>query len=143
MSVRELVRWRLHLMAPPQQVFDLLSTDQGRGSFWAQRTVQEGGEILFHFPNGETLRSRIVESVPPHRFSLTYFNGSVVTFELRDAAPGTDLLLRESGVPIDQIDENRAGWVSVLLNLKAYADHGIDLRNHDPRRTWSEGYVDN
>ena len=132
--------WRLHLMAPRQRVFDLLSTDQGRASFWAQRTEQEGDEILFHFINGETLRSRVLESTPIERFSLTYFNGSVVTFELRDAGPGTDLLLRESG---NQIEENRAGWVSVLLNLKARADHGIDLRNHDPQRTWSEGYVDN
>jgi hypothetical protein len=36
-----------------------------------------------------------------------------------------------------------AGWVSVLLALKAAADFGIDLRNHDPARTWNKGYVDN
>jgi uncharacterized protein YndB with AHSA1/START domain len=135
--------WRLHLTAPRQRVFELLATDHGRASFWAQRTEQEGDEILFHFPNGETLRIRILESTPFERFSLTYFDGSMVTFELHDTGASTDLVLRESGVPADQISDNRAGWVSVLLNLKARADHGIDLRNHDPRRTWSEGYVDN
>jgi hypothetical protein len=36
-----------------------------------------------------------------------------------------------------------AGWVSVLLGLKAAADHGVDLRNHDAARTWSQGYCDN
>jgi hypothetical protein len=30
----------------------------------------------------------------------------------------------------------------VLLALKAAVDHGIDLRNHDPRRTWDRGYAD-
>jgi hypothetical protein len=39
--------------------------------------------------------------------------------------------------------ETRAGWVSVLLALKAAADHGVDLRNHDPARTWETGYADN
>jgi hypothetical protein len=36
-----------------------------------------------------------------------------------------------------------AGWVSVLLALKAAVDFGVDLRNHDPERTWSTGFVDN
>jgi hypothetical protein len=33
--------------------------------------------------------------------------------------------------------------VSVLLALKAAADFGVDLRNHDPARTWWQGYCDN
>jgi len=33
--------------------------------------------------------------------------------------------------------------VSVLLALKAVADFGVDLRNHDRRRSWTAGYVDN
>jgi hypothetical protein len=35
-----------------------------------------------------------------------------------------------------------AGWVSVLLALKAAADFRVDLRSHDPQRTWSQGYAD-
>lgn len=56
---------------------------------------------------------------------------------------GTDLLLVEEDVPAEAVEENRAGWVSVLLTLKAAADHGMDLRGHDPQRTWHQGYVDN
>jgi hypothetical protein len=29
------------------------------------------------------------------------------------------------------------------LVLKAAADFGADLRNHDPARTWEQGYVEN
>lgn len=36
-----------------------------------------------------------------------------------------------------------AGWVSVLLALKAAVDFSVDLRNHDPGRTWDQGYADN
>lgn len=28
------------------------------------------------------------------------------------------------------------------MALKAAADFGVDLRNHDPTRTWDQGYVD-
>ncbi|HVS62226.1 MAG TPA: SRPBCC domain-containing protein [Thermoanaerobaculia bacterium] len=135
--------WRLRLKAAPRSVFALLTTDEGRASFWAERTVQEGDAITFRFPSGEVLASRILELAPPHRFSLTYFDATTVTFELEPAGEGTDLRLHEANVPAATEAENRAGWVSVLLNLKARADHGIDLRNHDPECTWSKGYVDN
>lgn len=135
--------WRLRLKAEPRAVFDRLSTDEGRASFWAERTEQHGDRLTFHFSNGEVLESRILDSTRPDRFSLTYFEESTVVFELRSAGSGTDLLLRESNLSRADLHENRAGWVSVLLNLKARADHSIDLRNHDPRCTWSNGYVDN
>jgi hypothetical protein len=31
----------------------------------------------------------------------------------------------------------------VLLALKSAADFGVDLRNHDPARTWDQGYAEN
>ena len=39
--------------------------------------------------------------------------------------------------------EVTAGWVSVLLAMKAAVDYGVDLRNHDETRTWSSGFADN
>ena len=35
--------------------------------------------------------------------------------------------------------EQKVGWTFFLTNLKAYLEHGIDLRSHDRRR----GYLDN
>ena len=66
-----------------------------------------------------------------------------MTIELREAGPGTDLRLHETGVPSNAVHENEAGWVSVLMNLKARADHEVDLRNHDRSCTWDQGYADN
>jgi hypothetical protein len=36
-----------------------------------------------------------------------------------------------------------AGWVSVQLALKAAVDFGVDLRTHDPARSWDQGYAEN
>jgi len=46
-------------------------------------------------------------------------------------------------VPLQDRAEIIAGWVSVLLSLKAAGNFGVDLRGHDPERHWDHGYVEN
>ena len=78
----------------------------------------------------------------PSLFAFTYFH-STVTIELEsDGKGGTDLTLTNAEVPQAEYEEVCAGWLNVLLPLKAAADFGVDLRNHDPTRTWRQGYVD-
>jgi len=56
---------------------------------------------------------------------------------------GTDLSLIDVGAPSEYRTEVIAGWVSVLMALKAAIDFGVDLRAHDDDRNWDSGYVDN
>jgi hypothetical protein len=64
-------------------------------------------------------------------------------FDLSPAEDGgTDLLLTEEGVAGGSREDNRAGWVTVLLTLKAAVDFRVDLRSGDHGRTWQDGYVD-
>ncbi len=136
--------WRLHLASPPSEVYALLATDAGRARFWAESAAEQEGVIYFVFPNGRHWSVRIVEQSPPHRFVVEYLGGSLTTFQLvGDGAGGTDLTLTDAGVPEADRTEVIAGWVSVLLALKAAADFGVDLRNHDPQRTWDAGFVEN
>jgi uncharacterized protein YndB with AHSA1/START domain len=138
------IRWRIHLTSPPEHVYRMLSTDKGRAQFWAESTTQTGKSITFHFPNGETWRGEVLAQDAPRLFQVSYYGGSVATFELAgDGTGGTDLTLVDRGVPDAYRCEVMAGWVSVLMALKAAVDHGVDLRNHDPARTWSQGYADN
>lgn len=126
----------------------MLDSPEGRASFWAESAAEQAGPngdrlIHFRFVSGEELQSLVVEHTHPSRFQLSYFGGSSVTFELdADGAGGTDLTLTEVGAPPNEHEQNRAGWVSVLLALKAAVDFGFDLRNHDSERTWYRGYVD-
>jgi uncharacterized protein YndB with AHSA1/START domain len=137
------IRWRVHLRTPPDRVYGALATATGRERFWASSATEEGGTIAFQFGSGQTLRSRVLERDPPTRFALTYFGDSRVRFDLApDGAGGTDLSLTETGVPAGDVLDNLAGWVSVLLALKAAVDFGVDLRNSDPARRWEDGYVD-
>lgn len=138
------VQWRVHLRSPPAAVYALLSTDSGRARFWAESAIERDGAIEFRFPNGAMWRGRILAQEPPRRFVVEYFGGSRAAFELaEDGRGGTDLTVTEDGVPQASWTEVKAGWVSVLMALKATVDYEVDLRNHDSGRTWDQRYVEN
>ena len=137
------ITWRIHFRSDPERAFHMLTSDEGRATFWAESAVERDGSIEFLFPNGMRYVGKILEYSPPTRFSIEYF-GSVATFELaEDGRGGTDLTLTDSGVPDEDRAETAAGWVSVLLGLKSAVDFGVDLRNHDPLRNWDQGFIDN
>ena len=136
------IRWRMHIPASPDRVYQALDTDDGRASFWAESAHEVDGSIEFVFANGYRYRAKIVERTRPGRFSLEYFEG-VVSFDIRTSGDGgTDLLLVHQGVGPQQWNEVHAGWLNVLFPLKAMLAFGVDLRNHDPNRSWDQGYAD-
>jgi len=140
----DIIRWRIHLKSPPQVVYKKLSTDEGRAAFWAESAIERDGMIHFLFPNKAEWVGRILEKDVSRKFKVEYYGGSVTTFELSpDGEGGTDLTLSDQGVPAEDRSEVIAGWVSVLMALKASVDFGIDLRNHDADRTWDQGYAEN
>jgi uncharacterized protein YndB with AHSA1/START domain len=140
----DLIRWHLHLSSPVDRVYDMLATDLGRASFWAESAVERSGSIHFVFPNAAAWDGEILLAEPLHRFTVRYYGGSTAAFVLEDDGHrGTDLTLTDTGVPAADRIEVIAGWVSVLMALKAAVDFGVDLRNHDPARQWDNGYADN
>ncbi len=142
--ISEPIRWRVHFASAPEAVYRMIATDEGRKRFWAEDSVEANGAVDFTFPNGMKVPGAILEQAPPHRFSVTDFGGSHVSFELTDdGRGGTDLTLTETGIPQEWRAENVAGWISVLMALKAAVDFSVDLRNHDPTRTWDKRYADN
>lgn len=136
------INWKLHVPASPAKVFEALNTNEGRASFWAESAVERDGVIHFEFINGTKTSSRILDRESGKRFSIDYF-GAVATFELEpDGKDGTVVALTHRGVDFEEWHEVYAGWLNVLFPLKAHVAFAVDLRNHDPKRTWEEGYVD-
>ncbi len=93
------IQWHLHLNRPPHEVYEMLSTDDGRAQFWAEEAIETRGVIGFLFPNGARWRGEILEEMSPHWFSVRYYGGSTATFTLKeDGSGGTDLALTDQGV---------------------------------------------
>jgi hypothetical protein len=141
-AVGDPIVWRLSLSSPPERVFQLLDTDEGRIRFWAHRSQAAADGFDLEFPGGLHRRVEVAERRPPTRLVIRYF-GSVAEL---------DLALREDGGCLFQVtcrcDDPAAwlefypGWVSWLLVLKAAADFDIDLRNGSPERAWNQRFVD-
>ncbi len=137
------ITWKLNLKSDPNLVFKLLTTSNGRSKFWCENTAKKGNLIHFLFPNGQTYDSQIIETIPNKEFHLDYFNSLVKFILIPSENGGTDLTLINENVSESDFSEINAGWISVLMNLKAIADFQCDLRNHDPKKTWDQGYADN
>lgn len=139
-----LIRWKIHLKSSPEDVYSQLSTNEGRAAFWAESAMEQDDIIHFIFPNQAEWKGKILENVPARKFKVEYYGDSITTFDLEsDGSSGTDLTVTDQGVPPEDRTEVIAGWVSVLMALKASVDFGIDLRNHDSKRSWDEDYAEN
>lgn len=132
----------MHIAAPPEQVYEALDSDSGRASFWAESALESDGRIEFRFINGYACSGQVLERDPPRLFAVDYMGGPA-RFEIEpDGKGGTDLLLTHDGIEPGEWAEVHAGWLNVLFPLKAWLTHNVDLRNHDPSRTWDQGYAD-
>ena len=137
------IRRKMHFASPPEKVFNALATGSGRASYWAESAPERNGQITFHILNYEPFSGRVLRCERLQVFALEYF-GTIVEFTLEgDGGGGTDLSLLAAQVDESIRMEMVAGWVSVLMAMKAAVDHGVDLRNHDPSRSWVQGYADN
>ena len=138
-----IIRWKMHFASPPEKVYAALATDAGRASFWAEAAPEREGRITFHILNYEPFSGRVLRRTAPSVLTLEYF-GTITEFTLAaDGVGGTDLSLVATQVDESIRMEMTAGWVSVLMAMKAAVDHAVDLRNHDANRSWSQGYADN
>lgn len=138
------INWKVHFSSPIEKVYEALTTDEGRKTFWAENTLEKNGYIEFSILNYEKYRSKVLAKNGKDIFEIVYF-GTQVKFQLRTTPDdnGTDLILTAITDNDDVKNEMTAGWVSVLLAMKAAVDFGVDLRNHNPDRVWENGFADN
>jgi len=137
------VKWKIHLSSSPEMVFQFLTSTNGREQFWAEKAPERDGVIHFIFPNGERYDSKILHIQLNREFHIDYFNSKLEITLAPSEDNGTDLTLLNEGIPDSEYLDTYAGWVSVLLNLKAVIDYKSDLRNHNKNRTWDQNYADN
>lgn len=136
--------WKIHFRSSRAKVYKFISTDKGRATWWAESAIEKDGKITFEFENSFRWEGKVSARIKNRKFAVNYL-GSTVTFNLSsDGKKGTDLILWHK-IPKDNPDrpETAAGWVSVLMAMKAAVDYGVDLRNHDAKRAWIFGYCDN
>ena len=137
---------RLHIEAPPEVVFEVVSRPEHLREWWPddarfEPVAGSAGEIVFGDcdAGGVTVGFTVVDVVPPHSFSFRWTqrpgevaderNSLLVTFQLSAADGGTLLTMTETGfrergwevaVLEQQYREHVAGWDQFLPRLAPY-----------------------
>lgn len=130
-------QWRVHFKSASSEVYRALSTPLGRSRFWAESAKETDGVIHFVLAGDRSDESRIERAVKDQVYAVRHF-GRLLTFALAsdEQTNGTDLTFTYESLDDPTATEaDSAGWVSLLLRLKASVDFGVDLRNHDTSRT--------
>jgi uncharacterized protein YndB with AHSA1/START domain len=133
--------WRLRLAASAERVFAAWLTPADHARFWCEHSQHLPDGFRLDFIDGSSETCTVEDAVAPVAISFRYF-GSHVELQFESSNTGTDLTLTAHDVPATDWQDVHAGWLNVLLPFKAWVDFGIDLRNHDPSRTWRERYAD-
>jgi hypothetical protein len=135
------IMWRLRLASSPERAFDAWLSPADHVRFWCEQSDYVPLGFRFRFIDGTIEYCTVQRAVRPSHIAYRYF-GSLVYVDFERCETGTDLRLNVVGVPSSDWLDVYAGWLNVLLPFKAWVDHGVDLRNHDPLRTWAQRYVD-
>jgi uncharacterized protein YndB with AHSA1/START domain len=128
---------QIQFSAPPEKVFDALTTVAGLASWWVPVTGSgtAGGELRFAFGAGQTLVAHVQEASRPstvvwHVESCNVapdWVGTSPTFTVsRSAEGGSELTFRHEGLgpQLECYDQCRAGWDHFLPRLQAYVESG-------------------
>jgi uncharacterized protein YndB with AHSA1/START domain len=123
----------IYVEAPPETVFDVVSSPDHIRDWWSAETDVEPvpggtGELTWRDEASgrvDVVPITVVDAQPPHRFSFrwtheagevaTETNSMLVTFELSPSGTGTVLRLTETGF-------RERGWEIAVLE-EAYQDH--------------------
>lgn len=136
------IKTALQISKPSQEVFEAIVDPQKMsGYFIAQGSgrMEEGKEITWIFPEFDEEAGIEVVEVTPNEYVSFQWEGAkgkslLVEMTLLDM-PGNSTLLRitEGEMENDEIGlkwlaQNTEGWANFLACLKAYLEHGINLR---------------
>lgn len=136
-------RSSIDIEAPPERVFDFLTTDTGMTSWmgqWASLDPVPGGQFAVDIA-GYPARGMFLEVDPPRRVTVSWgFAGSktlppgasTVSFELTPISVGTRVEVVHTDLPEDDVPGHAAGWRHFLPRLMRAAT-GEQL----PPDTWT------
>jgi uncharacterized protein YndB with AHSA1/START domain len=143
---------RIEIKAPPSKVFKSW-TDAAEIVRWftvkAVIEPRKGGRLYFEWLAGDKLDTRIVRIRKPSLLVFPFGGGKEeVSVKIRKSGRVSLVELHQYGMkttPTQKVSMHlgcQVGWTFFLANLKAWLEHGIDLRSHNPKKSYKQGYID-
>lgn len=110
-----------------------------RGESTVEGRAATGDRYEWTMSHGHVSRGTYLEVLPESLVRLTFGpeTGMTFTVHLDERDGGTLVRLTHENIPRDDFEAHadiKSAWTFFLTNLKAWHEHGVDLREHDPAR---------
>lgn len=142
---------RLLINKPVSRVFEAWTSDRIVSRWFTEKTVIEprkNGRLYFEWLAGESMEAKVIAIARNRYFTFPFGSkGERVTVRFRKAGAGCVCEIHQYNMkttPESKWGMHKGclqGWTFFLANLKAYLEHGIDLRGHDPKRSYRQDYI--
>lgn len=142
---------KIEIAAPPERVYAAWTTAAEVEAWFSVRCeidARAGGRLFYEWLGGDRLEANVIAARKNRELRIPFGpKGEEVRVVFTKIRGGTLCTLEQTGMrtsPKQKIEMHlgcKTGWVFFLTNLKAYLEHGLDLRSHDPRRSYRTGYL--
>jgi uncharacterized protein YndB with AHSA1/START domain len=134
------IKCRIQIARPAHEVFTALISPEHLSNYFlesASAPLGAGQTVMWKWPEfAEQAPIRVHEVTPDERVSFSWDIGdrqTRVEFSLKPAPGGTVVTATESSMPQDEqgiawLAGNSEGWANFLASLKAWLEHGVNLR---------------
>ncbi|MEE8575775.1 MAG: SRPBCC domain-containing protein [candidate division Zixibacteria bacterium] len=142
---------KVAIKKPISTVFKAWTDGKIISEWFTEKAILEpkkNGRIYFEWLAGDKMEAKVI-SVSKNRYLTIPFgmNGERVTVKFKKDGRGCICELRHYNMkttPKAKWEMHRGciqGWTFFLANLKNYLENGIDLRSHDPKRSYQQDFM--
>jgi len=142
---------KIPIAVSPQKVFRAWTDDKEIVKWFtikAEIEPKKNGNIYFEWLAGDKFSSKVIAVRKNQLFVFPFGNnGEEVEIKIRKWGKGSICELRQYNMkttPKARWEMHRGcltGWTFFLTNLKVWLESGLDLRSHDPKMSYEQGFI--
>ncbi len=142
---------KIEIKASPSRVFKAWTDADEINKWFTVKTEFEpvkGGKIYFEWLAGDKFETELL-AIKKNERILFPFGKKGEKVEVRLKKDGRNTILTLKQYDMKTTPEAKwamhkgceVGWTFFLANLKAYLEHGVDLRGKNKKRSYKQGYL--
>jgi len=142
---------KIAINKPPTAVFRAWTDERIVSKWFTVKTAIEprkNGRIYYEWLEGDKMDAKVIAVVKNRSFTFPFGDkGERVTVKFKKNGRGCICELHQYNMKTDDVSKSNMhlgcaqGWTFFLTNLKSYLEHGIDLRGHDKRNSYRQGFI--
>lgn len=142
---------RIAISASPEKVFKAWTHGPTIAKWFSVKAKMEpkkGGKVSFEWLGGDKMDDTVIAVTKNRKLVIPFgHKGEKVEVTIKKDGRGSICELHQYDMKTSKKDKIhmhmgcKTGWVFFLTNLKSVLEKRIDLRSHDPKRSYTQHFV--